>query len=189
MASGTLLEAPADRPAGQRGRRAWLACAAAVAAVPPLATSSVAGGADRALDLFATAALIAAAVLIWTARRPRGLVLAGVLAALAVAAAVTAGFDNRYQAVGSNRWGEMSYAYDPDGTAVTPSQARAVPAGATEDEVTELLGSPAGEGTQQRRDGSDARCILYREEPSRGRYEWQLAFCFPGGTYRSLQRW
>lgn len=189
MASATLLEAPADRPAGQRGWRAWLACAAAVATLPALASSSVAEGADRALDLFAAAALVAAAVLIWTARRPVGLVLAGVLGAAAVVAVVTAGFDNRYHGAGTNRWGEMSYTYDPDGTAITRARARAVPEGATEYEVTQVLGSPAGTATQRRRDGSDVRCILYRGEPSRGPYDERLAFCFPGGTYRALQRW
>jgi hypothetical protein len=189
MASATLLEAPADRPAGQRGWRAWLAGAVAVAALPVLAISSVAEGGDRAVDLVAAAALVAAAVLIWTTRRGAGLAVAGVLAVLAAAAVAIAGVTNRHHVQGGNRWGEMTYTYDPGGPAITRAQARAVPKGSTEDELTEVLGSEAGSGTWSGRGGRDMRCLVYRNEASRGVADAVFAFCFADDAYVSLQQW
>lgn len=189
MDRGRHLQAPADRPAGQRGWRARLAGAASVAALAVLAISSVAEGGDRAMDLVAAAALVAAAVLVWTARRGSGLVVAGALVVAAVAAVAMAGFTNRHHAQGSNRWGEMTYTYDPDGPAITRAQARAVPKGSTEDELAEILGSEAGSGTWRGRGGRDMRCLFYLDQSSRRPSDRTFAFCFAGDTYASLQRW
>jgi hypothetical protein len=189
MASGALLRAPADRPAEARGWRARLAGGVALAALPVLAISSATEGGERAANLLSTAALVAAAVLIWTARRPSGLVVAGGLVVAAVAAVSMAGITNRYEVQGSNRWGEMVYSYEPGGTAITRAQARAVPRGSTEDELVEILGSEAGSGTWSGRGGRDMRCLVYRAQGSRGPIDELFAFCFAGERYVSLQRW
>jgi hypothetical protein len=189
MDLGRHLQAPADRPAGQRGWRAPLAGAVAVAALPVLAISSMAEAGERAAHLLAGGALVTAAVLIWTARRSSGVAVAGGLVVAAVAAVPAVGLTNRHHVQGSNGWGEMTYTYEPGGPAITRAQARAVPRGSTEDELTEILGSEAGSGTWRGRGGRDMRCLVYREQASRRPTEAIFAFCFAGDSYASLQRW
>jgi hypothetical protein len=188
MTNATLLEAPADRPAGKRGWRAWLACGVAVAALPVLAFSSTAEGGEGVPQLGVAAALVAAAVLLWTARRASALALAGVAVAASAIAIVLIGMPNRIHGLGSMRGAEMEYSYDPDGRAVTPAQARAVPKGSTEDEVEEILGSAAGYAKLRRRDGTDSPCLVYGETP-RESHDPLFAFCFADDRYASLHRW
>jgi hypothetical protein len=189
MGGTTLLEAPADRPAGHRGWRAWLACGVAAAAVPLLAVSSQVGLWERAAYFGAAAALVTAAVIIWTARRTPALVLAGGAVAASVAVVSLIGDPYHPHVSGGTGGAEMEYTYDPDGRAITRSQAKAVPKGSTEDEVEEILGSAAGDGTLRRRDGTDSSCLVYREEAVRASYDPVFAFCFAGDRYASLHRW
>jgi hypothetical protein len=188
MGGATLLEAPADRPAGQRGWRGWLACAAAVAALPVLALSSTAEGGEGVPQLGAAAALVAAAVLLWTARRAPALALAGVAVAASAIAVLLIGVPNRIHGQGGTGGAEMEYSYDPDGRAITLAQAKAVPKGSTEDEVEEILGSAAGDATLRRRDGTDSPCLVYGETP-RESFDPLFAFCFADELYASLHRW
>jgi hypothetical protein len=189
MDHGRHLEAPADRPAGRRGWRAPVAGVVAVAALPALVISSVGEGGERAGHLLAAGALLTAAVLIWTARRTSGLAVAGGLVVAAVAAVPLVGVTNRHHAQGSNRWGEMTYTYEPGGRAITRAQARAVPKGSTEDQLKEILGSEAGSGAWRGRGGRDMRCLVYRAQASRGETDDLFAFCFAGDRYASLQQW
>jgi hypothetical protein len=190
MTSAPLRDAPADRPSGQRGWRAPLACVVSIAALAALFVSSIAEGGSRAVHLVAAAALVTAAIVIWTARRTSALVLAGGLVGAAAVAAAMAGIPNRHDVTGSNPWGEVRYTDDPGGSAVTRAQARAVPKGSTEDEVEDALGPAAGSGTLRRRDGGDMRCLVYREESARREpVDRRLALCFAGDRYASLQDW
>jgi hypothetical protein len=188
MASGTLLEAPADRPAGQRGWRGPAAFVVAVAAIPPLAMSRLADGWDIAAYLVAAVALAMAAVLIWTTRRAHAIVLAGVAVAASAIVVVLIGFPNRHDVTGGTRGAEYDYRYDPGASPITGAQAKAVPEGSTEDEVEEILGSAAGSGTLRRRDGADSHCLVYPNQAGREFYE-VFAFCFAGDRYASLHRW
>lgn len=189
MASATLLEAPADRPPGQRGWRAWLACAVAVAALPVVALTYEAGLREQVAYLAVAAALVTAAVLIWTARRTLVLALAGVAVAASAISVVLIGVPNRIHGEGGARGAEVEYTYDEDGRAITPAQAEAVPKGSTQDELEEILGSAAGDATLRRRDGVDSRCVVYLDQASRGPVDAKFAFCFAGDRYASLHRW
>jgi hypothetical protein len=189
MAAATLLEAPADRPAGQRGWRAKAAFVAAVAALPPVAMSSAAESLERAGYLGVAAVLVAAAVLIWTVRRIAALVAAGLVAAVCVAALVVVGAPDTQRVQAGTRAMEMDYAYDADAPPITRAEAEAVPEGSTEAELEEILGSAAGTGTLRRRDGTDSRCLVYRSRAWRGSYDPVFAFCFAGDRYASLRRW
>jgi uncharacterized protein (DUF58 family) len=189
MASGRLLQAPADMPAGRRGWRAWLACGVALAAVPVLALSYPAGFRERAAFFLVAAALVTAAILLWTARRTLPLTVAAVMIAASAMAVVSTGVPNRVTASGGTRGAEMDYSYDPDGRAITRAQAEAVPKGSSEDEVRAILGSPAGDGTLRTRDGTDSHCLVYMDQSRRDRFDDKFALCFAGDSYRSLHRW
>jgi hypothetical protein len=188
MGGTTLLEAPADRPPGQRGWRAWLACGVAVAALPVLALSSTAAAGDRVVSLVQAAALVAAAVLLWTARRAPALALAGVAIAASATAVVLIDVPNRIHGEGGTRGAEMEYSYDPDGRAITLAQAKAVPKGSTADEVVEILGAAAGDATLRRRDGTDSACLVYGEASGQP-YDPVFAYCFTDDRYASFHRW
>jgi hypothetical protein len=189
MASGMLLEAPADRPAGQRGWRGAAAFVVAVAAIAPLAFSRIAIGWDRAGYLAVAAVLATAAVLTWTTRRTPVLVLAGVaVGASALAVVLMGGAPNVVRAQGSAGRAEMEYTYDRDGRAISPAEAKAVREGSTEDEVEEMLGSAAGSGTLRRRDGTDSHCLIYPYQADRQPHE-VFALCFSEDRYASLHRW
>jgi hypothetical protein len=189
MAAATLLEAPADLPAGQRGWRAKAAFVVAAAAVPPVAMSSAAESLERAGYLGVAAVLVAAAVLIWTARRIAALLAAGLAAAACVTALVLVGGPDTQRVQGGTRGAEMEYAFDADAPPITRAAAEAVPEGSTEDELEDILGSAAGSGTLRRRDGTDSRCLVYRAQPGRWSYDPVFAFCFAGDRYASLHRW
>jgi hypothetical protein len=189
MASVKLLDAPADRPAGERGWRAPVAYAIAVAAVPTLALSYGIGAREGAAYLAVAAALLTAAVLIWTARRPHALVLAGVAVAASVMAVVLLGVPNLHRVQGTTRGAETEYSFDADAPPITPAQAKAVPMGSTEEEVEEALGSAAGSGTLRRPDGTDSPCLIYGDQAGRQSFDPVFAFCFAEDRYTSLHRW
>jgi hypothetical protein len=188
MASGSLLQAPADRPAGQRGSRAWLACAAAVAALPPLgfATYGEPPGWTGPAFLFAALALTTAAVMLWIARRGAVLGLAAVLVASAVAAGVVAEAAQQRE---EERLAGSSFKFDEKGPAITRAQAEAVPEGSTKDEVRAILGQAAGSGIQHVTDDPDMRCLAYNDAGYGGRFFRLFAFCFSGGRYTELVIW
>ena len=85
-----LLRAPADRPAGKRGARGFVAAVAALSSLVPMVFFRNAGDSAWARPGIAAGslALIAGAVLLWTARRR--LVVA--VAVVAVAAGGTLGW-------------------------------------------------------------------------------------------------
>jgi hypothetical protein len=191
MASERLLEAPADRPAGHRGGRAVAAFVVAVAGLPAVgfSTNSDSPGWTGAAYLFAAAALISAAVLLWTARRPVGLGLAAVLVTAAVAAGAVAEAAQRREQREEERLAGSSFKFDEKGPAITRAQAEAVREGSTKDEVRAILGKAAGSGIQHVTDDRDMRCLAYNDANRPGR-SWRLfAFCFSGGRYTDLVVW
>jgi hypothetical protein len=191
MASATFLEAPADRPAGQRGWRAWAACATAVAALPVLAMSTFADppGWTGPAFLFAAFALTAAAVILWTARRRAFLGLAAVMVAAALAAGVMAGSAQQREQREEERLGGSSFTFDEKGPAITKAQAESVGEGSTKDEVRAILGQAAGSGIQRVTDDRDMRCLVYHDAGYRGRGFRLFAFCFSNGRYSDLLIW
>jgi hypothetical protein len=191
MASGRLLQAPADMPAGQRGWRAWLACAAAVAALPALAFSTFSDppGWTGPAYLFAALALTTAAVLLWTARRRAVLGLAVVLVAAAVAAGVVAEAAQRREQREEERLAGSTFRFDDNGPAITKAQAESVPEGSTKDEVRAILGQAAGSGIQHVTGDRDMRCLAYKVAGSRGPGAGLFAFCFSDGRYTDLVTW
>jgi hypothetical protein len=191
MGGATLLEAPADRPAGQRGWRAPLAYALAVAALLALAFSTHADppGWTGPAFLFAALALTSAAVMLWTARRPGVVGLAAVLVAAAVAAGVVAEAAQRREQREEERLGGTSFKFDDKGPAITRAQAEAVPEGSTKDEVRAILGQAAGSGIQRVTDDRDMRCLVYNDAGYRGRSFRLFAFCFANGRYSELLVW
>jgi len=190
MASAKLLDAPADRPAGERGWRAPVAYAIALATVPSVALSYGADAREGAAYLAVAAALLTAAVLIWTARRPHALVLASVAVAASVMAVVLLGVPNVHRVQGTTSGNaETEYSFDADAPPITPAQAKAVPEGSTEEEVEEALGAAAGSGTLRRPDGTDSRCLVYRDQAGRQSFDPVFAFCFAEDRYASLHRW
>jgi hypothetical protein len=85
--TGRLMWAPADRAAGKRGPRAVPAGIVAIGALVALMFTQGEGGPawTRFAFVAAAAGLVAAAVLLWTARRPLTLALAIALIPLSVA--------------------------------------------------------------------------------------------------------
>jgi hypothetical protein len=191
MGSTTLLEAPADRPAGQRGWRAPLAYVVAVAALPTLGFSTYSDppGWTGPVFLFAALALTSGAVMLWTARRRAALGLAAVLVAAAVAAGVVAEAAQRREQREQERLGGTSFKFDDQGPAITKAQAEAVPEGSTKDEVRAILGQAAGSGIQRVTDDRDMRCVVYNDAGYRGRGFRLFAFCFANGRYSELLVW
>lgn len=188
-AGSALHPAPADRAKGRRGWRGWLAAGLAVGAPAFLSAARVRtagrGGGDGELngDAFyhyslggppelvlwaAVGALLlaGAAVLVWTARNPRGLLAAAMLTAAALAG--TALVISRF-----------------DGAPVTDRDLRALEPRLSRSAVEDRLGAPTGTGqyTDGRR-GLD--CLVWTlENPPPGR-EYALV-CFSGDRFR-LQR-
>jgi hypothetical protein len=191
MGGTTLLEAPADRPAGQRGWRAPLAYAVAVGGVVaiPFSTHSDPPGWTGYAFLFVAVALTSSAVMLWTARRRAVLGLATVLVAAAVAAGVVAETAQRREQREQERLGGTSFKFDDEGPAITRAQADAVPEGSTKDEVRAILGQAAGSGIQRVTDDRDMRCLLYNDARYRGRSFRLFAFCFSNGRYSELLIW
>src|SRR5687767_8549766 len=114
-----LLRAPADRPAGKRGARGWLAALAAFSSLVPMAFFQNAGDSAWARPGIAAGslALIAGALLLWTARRR--LVVAGALVAvvaggtlgwLAVAAELSTVAESRERRE-ADRWAGAAVSY------------------------------------------------------------------------------
>jgi hypothetical protein len=191
MGGATLLEAPADRPAGQRGWRAPLAYVVAVAALLPLGLSTYADppGWTGLVFLFTALALTSAAVILWTARRRAVLGLAAVVVAAAVAAGAVAESAQRREQREEERLGGSSFKFDEKGPAITKAQAEAVPEGSTKDEVRAILGQAAGSGIQRVTDDRDMRCVVYNDAGYRGRSFRLFAFCFSNGRYSELVIW
>jgi hypothetical protein len=191
MASARLLQAPANRAVGRRGWRAPAACVVAIAGLPALAFSTYSDppGWTGAAFLFASVALISAAVLLWTAQQRAGLGIAAVLVAAAVAASLLAEAAQRREQREADRWGGSVFNFDDQGPTITEAQAQAVPDGSTKDEVRSILGQAAGSGVQRVTDGRDMRCLAYRASDRRGPGARLYAFCFSGGRYSALRRW
>ena len=89
--NGGLLKPPSERPAGRRGPRGPIAALAALAALIPLVFGRFADETSwgQPVLLLAFAALIAAAVLLWTACRSLTLAAAVALIVLGGAGAYT----------------------------------------------------------------------------------------------------
>jgi hypothetical protein len=191
MANATLLEPPADRPAGERGWRAPAAFVVAVAALPALAFSTYPEPPSWTgpVFLFAALALASAAVILWTARRGAALGLAVMLVAAAVAAGVVAEAAQRSHQHEEERLAGSIFKFDEEGPAITKAQADAVPEGSTKDEVRALLGQAAGSGVQRVTDDRDMRCLAYNYAGDRGRSSRLFAFCFSNGRYSELVIW
>jgi hypothetical protein len=191
VASGRVLEAPADRPPGQRGWRAWMAYILAAAALPALGFSRHVDSPSWVgpLFLFAALALTSAAVILWTARRAAGLGLAAMLAAAAVGAWVVAEAAERSHQLEEQRLGGSTFKFDEEGPAITKAQADAVPEGSTKDEVRAILGQAAGSGVQAVTDDRDMLCLVYNDAGYRGRSFRLFAFCFVDGRYGELLIW
>jgi hypothetical protein len=186
----TLLQAPADRPAGKRGLRGTVAAVATIAALVTLVYGSrwdmPAWG--RGLMLAAGAGLIGAALLLWTARRPAALALAAALTALAVPPWVIVESHRQQEQREAEKWGGMTFQYDDRGPMITEAQAEAVPKGATKDEVKAILGPAAGSGVQHiRGDAKDLLCLIYRDA-NRPKSVPTFALCFTGNRYTHLLR-
>jgi hypothetical protein len=187
-ASGVLL-APADRPAGERGIRGVAAAVVTFAALVTLTYGSkwempVWG---RFVILGAGVGLVAAALLLWTARRPAVLVLAAGLVVLAIPAWATVELARQREQRASEKWGGMSLKYDPKGPAITKAEAEGVPKGASKDEVKAILGPAAGSGIQRVHDGDDLRCRIYRNAERPGPAGPLYALCFTGDRYTDLR--
>lgn len=175
---------PADRPKGKRGFRGWLAAVLALGAPAIMFVAQFQGGSgggstdgSRTYDytisgppgLGLKAALVAfvfaaAAVLVWTARNPRGLLAAALLtgSALAGTALVTTWFDS---------------------AEVADRELRALKPGLSRSEVEDRLGTPAGTGSY-----SDARrnldCLVWnRAEVPAGSYDTHAIVCFAGDRF------
>jgi hypothetical protein len=185
----TLLQAPADRPAGKRGLRGPLAAVAVFAALITLTYGSrwdmpVWG---RFVVLGAGAGLVGAALLLWTARRPGALVLAAALAALAVPPWVIVERHRQQEQREADKWGGMTFKYDDRGPMITKAQAEAVPKGSTKAEVKALLGPAAGSGVQHIHGARDLLCLIYRDV-KRPKGASVFALCFTGNRYTDLLR-
>ena len=162
-----LSSAPADRHRGRRGWRAPVACLAALAALAVVVVSeAVESGSwsnsraavDYTLDgpgwtqpamVAAAIVLAVASALIWAARRTLLLALGLVLFACALTSAVLAHLER------SNA-GRVAAAAVTDFAVGTPR-----------DEVTDVLGAPAGHGTMTRR-GERLDCLVYVQALRRG---------------------
>jgi hypothetical protein len=140
----------------------------------------------RFVMLGAGAGLVAAALLLWTARRRAVLVLAAGLFVLAIPAWVTVERARQREQHEADKWGGMSFKYAPKGPAVTKAEAEGVPKGATKDELKAILGPAAGSGIQRVHDGDDLRCRIYRaaERPAS---DVVYALCFTGDRFTDLR--
>ncbi len=171
---------PADRVAGSRGVRGWIALAALVGSVITLElqdANATGGGGSGPRDfvwrldgpgwtrfaLLATAvALAAAAVLVWLTRRSPLLGIALLLLPLAaVAGGIAYGARENSGRVSLARVGE----------------ARKV---LTAREVRDLLGAPAGHGETSVAGQSDSPCEVWVVETRRDSFGEEYLFCFSG---------
>ena len=190
--SGGLLKPPSERPAGRRGPRGPIAAIVALGALIPLAFARFADETSWAqpVMLFAIAALICGALLLWTARRSVTLAAAVALVAFGAAAAVVAirgelrAESDRQDA--ENRLGGAVFG-DPGGRGprLTRAEAAAVPMGLTRKQLRRRLGAPPSYGIQRVNEGTDMRCWAYRAA-TRHRLH---AFCFRNGRYTELIHW
>src|SRR5688572_4637529 len=191
-----LLRAPADRPAGKRGARGWLAALAAFSSLVPMAFFQNAGDSAWARPgiVAGSLGLIAGALLLWTARRR--LVVAGALVAvvaggtlgwLAVAAELSTESRERREA---DRWAGAAVSYlRARGAIVTKAEAEATPKGLTRAQLLARLGEPAARGVQRVTDVPDLRCIAYRRTRGKAFRQTLNAFCFRDGRYVELREW
>jgi hypothetical protein len=184
-----LLHAPADQPAGERGIRG---VAAAVVTFAALVTLTYGSKWDmplgsRMVMLAAGAGLVTAALLLWTARRRGGIVVAAGLVVLAVPAWATVESARQREAREADKWGGMSFNYDEHGPMITRDEAEAVPKGATKDEVKAILGPAAGSGIQRVHGGDDLRCRIYRAADRPDSAFHTYALCFTGDRYTDLR--
>jgi hypothetical protein len=191
-----LLRAPADRPAGKRGARGTVAAAAALASLVPMLFFENAGDSSWARPGIAAGslALIAGALLLWTARRR--IVVAAAIAAvaagatlgwLAVAAELRAESRERRAA---DRWAGADFSYPrARGAILTKAEAEALPKGLSRAELVARLGEPSAQGLQRITDEPDLRCLAYRRTGGRAVSQALNAFCFRNGRYVELGEW
>ena len=188
--TATALSAasPADRPRGRRGWRGWLAAALAAGAPVIILAARVEGGSTGGGDgelgvggavyhyelggppgielkgALAALVLVAAAVLVWTARNARTLLAAAVLTAAAVGSTVLV----------ASRF---------DGDEITRAELRALEPGLSRSEVEDRLGAPSGTGSYD----SDARgsldCVLWTLAKTSVQGGHALV-CFDGDRFR-----
>jgi hypothetical protein len=190
------LRAPADRPAGKRGVRGWVAAVAAFSSLLPMAFFQNAGDSAWARPGIAAGslALIAGALLLWTARRR--LVVAG--AVVAVAAGGTLGWlavaaeretESRERRE-ADRWAGAAVSFTrARGAIVTKAEAAAVPKGLTRAALIARLGEPSARGVQRITDEPDLRCLGYRRTGEKAFDQTLTAFCFRDGRYVELGEW
>ena len=151
-----LLRAPADRPAGKRGARGFVAAVAALSSLVPMVFFSNAGDSAWARPGIAAGslALIAGAVLLWTARRRLVVAVAvvavaagGTLGWLAVASELSTESRERREA---DRWAGAAVSFiRARGAIVTKGKADAVPKGLTRAALIARLGEPSARGVQR----------------------------------------
>ena len=184
--------APADRSGWRRGVRGVLACAAIVTALAVLAQSRAAGDSgtfstrsytlDYSLDgphwvgtvlVAVVVVFVAAAALLWTARRPLFAMLGVALLVLAVGGCAVAE-DARFD------WGRLSI--------TELAELSPVKLGSTRAELHQALHSPAGYGTLKLRHGGRLDCDIYVKVPTREEGD-TLAFCFRNDRIAKRIRW
>jgi len=190
--SGGLLQPPSERPAGRRGPRGTIAAIVALGALIPLAFARFADETSWAqpVMLLAIAALVAAATLLWTARRSGTLAVAVALVALGgVGAVVSISGELRAESKRLHEEDRLGGAVfgDPGvrGPHLTEAEVRAVPMGLTRKQLRSRLGAPPSHGIQRVNEGTDMRCWAYRAA-TRHRLH---AFCFRDGRYAELTEW
>jgi hypothetical protein len=186
-----LLLAPADRPAGRRGMRGPIAATVAIAALPALifARAGDEPSWGRPVWLAAAAALIAGAILLWTARRPVMLGAALALVLVALSAAVVTERIGQHEKHEAEKWGGFAGDDVHSGPRLSRAEADAVPKDLTRAQLVARLGTPGGRGIQRVYDEPDLPCLLYRtDRPGRNRFATH-AFCFSDGRYVALREW
>jgi hypothetical protein len=191
-----LLRAPADRPAGKRGARGAIAAVAAFSSLVPMVFFTNAGDSAWARPgiVAGSLALIAGALLLWTARRRMVLVGAVVavaagatLGTLAVAAERSAESSEQREA---DRWAGAAFSYPRErGAILTKAEAGAVPKGLMRAQLLARLGEPSARGVQRITDEPDLRCLAYRRSDRKPVSQTLNAFCFRNGRYVELGEW
>ena len=193
---GERLRPPSERLAGDRGARGPVAAIAALVGLLPLTWARIADETSwgQPAMVIAGVALIAAALLLWTARRRLAvgaavalLVLGGVGGVGAIAAEVQA--ESRRMAKEDRLGGSVFDEPRQRGPRLTKAQAEAVPAGLTREQLRARFGPPASTGIQRVTDGPDMRCWAYRSPDRHPHWPLLHAFCFEDGRYAELVEW
>src|SRR5688572_4741110 len=191
-----LPRAPADRPAGKRGARGFVAAVAALSSLVPMIFFSNAGDSAWARPGIAAGslALIAGALLLWTARRRIVVTVAVVTVAAGATLGTLAIADERdaesRERREADRWAGAGFS-EPRarGAILTKAEAEAVPEGLTRGALIARLGEPSARGVQRITDEPDLRCLGYRRTGEKAISQTLNAFCFRDGRYVELGEW